>query len=214
MGGIRLPPIDVPVARYETTVCGLGGITVPFTDPEIHALYPTHADYVARMQARTDAAGNYGAEITPLLATCTVAGATMPMHYATSTAIHDLNEWVAGKPAPPAGPRFRFDASGALAKDRYGNALGGIRLPPIDVPVARYETTVCGLGGVTVPFTDPEIHALYPTHADYVAQMQARTDAAVQGGWLLPPDGRDLMRRACDASNRWSTPPAAACAAA
>jgi hypothetical protein len=161
-----------------------------------------------------DAAGNYGAEITPLLATCTVAGATMPMHYATSTAIHDLNEWVAGKPAPPVGPRFRFDANGQLAKDRYGNALGGIRLPPIDVPVARYETTVCGLGGITVPFTDPEIQALYPTHTDYVAEMQARTDAAVHAGWLLPPDARDLMRRACGASNRWSTPPAAACAAA
>jgi hypothetical protein len=161
-----------------------------------------------------DAAGNYGAEVTPLLATCVVAGATMPMHYVASTAIHDLDEWVAGKPAPPVGPRFQFDSSGALAKDRYGNAVGGIRLPPIDVPVARYVTTVCGLGGITVPFTDTEIHALYPTHADYVAQMQARTDAAVRAGWLLPPDAADLMRRACDASNRWSTPPAAACAAA
>jgi hypothetical protein len=33
--------------------------------------------------------------------------------------------------------------------------------------------------------------------------MQAPTAAAVQGGWVLPPDGRDLIRRACDASNRW-----------
>jgi len=165
-------------------------------------------------RALIDAAGNYGAEVTPLLAACTVAGATMPMRYATSTAIHDLNEWVAGKPAPPTGPRFGFDASGALAKDRFGNALGGIRLPPIDVPVARYETTVCGLGGITVPFSDPEIKALYPTHADYVARMQARTDAAVRAGWLLPPDARDLMRRVCDASDRWSTPAAPVCAAA
>ena len=150
-----------------------------------------------------DAAGNYGEQLTPLSAVCVAAGATMPMHYATSAALHQLNTWAGGGPAPAHGPRFAFEA-GALALDQHGNTRGGIRLPPIDVPVARYESAVCQLGGITIPFTDAEIQALYPTHADYLRLLASRSDAAVRAGWLLPDDAVDLMRRACAASNRWS----------
>jgi hypothetical protein len=155
-----------------------------------------------QFRAVIDAAGNYGEVIHPLLATCTVAGATMPMHYAASAAIHQLDAWVAGGPAPASGPRFAF-SNGALAADQYGNTLGGIRLPPIDVPVAHYVSTVCQLGGITVPFTDVEIQNLYKTHANYFALMAQRTDQAVASGWLLPPDAVDLMRRVCRASVRF-----------
>ncbi|MDT4937060.1 MAG: hypothetical protein QOG80_731, partial [Pseudonocardiales bacterium] len=148
------------------------------------------------------AAGNYGEVIHPLLATCTLAGATLPMHYADSAAIHQLNVWVATGNAPPNGPRFAF-VNGMLAADQFGNTLGGIRMPPIDVPVAHYVSTVCQLGGITVPFTDAEIQGLYKTHAAYYALMQTRTDQAVADGWLLPPDAIDLMRRACAASVRF-----------
>jgi hypothetical protein len=147
-------------------------------------------------------AGNYGEHITPLMVTCILAGATMPMHYATSTAIHRLDEWVRTGVAPPNGPRFQF-ASGKLAKDQFGNTLGGIRLPPIDVPVARYVSTVCVLGGITLPFTDAQLHLLYPTHAVYYAKMAAATHAAVTAGWLLPEDATDLLKRACAAKIRW-----------
>lgn len=159
----------------------------------------------ARFQEIIDAAGNYGERIDPLLASCIVAGAAMPMHYATSTAIHELAAWVGGGPAPASGPRFEFDG-GQLAKDEHGNTKGGIRLPPIDVPVARYESTLCQLGGITVPFLDPQLQALYPTHATYLGLMADRSDAAVAAGWLLPEDAIDLMRRACEARIRWLPP--------
>lgn len=163
--------------------------------------------------ALIDAAGNYGEQLHPMLATCTLAGASMPMRYSVSAAIHHLAAWARGGPglAPPNGPRYLFDASGQLAKDDVGNARGGIRLPPADVPVARYETTTCNLGGITVPFTDAQIRERYPTHDDYVSRMRARADAAVAAGWLLPADAVDLMRRACRANNRWGTPAAAEC---
>jgi len=69
--------------------------------------------------------------------------------------------------------------------------------------VARYESTACGLGGITVPFTDAQIQELHGTHAAYYAEMGARTDGAVANGWLLPEDAVDLMRRACRASVRF-----------
>jgi alpha/beta hydrolase family protein len=147
-------------------------------------------------------AGNYGERLHPMLATCVLAGATMPMHYATSTAILRLDRWVATGTAPPSGPRFAFDGD-ELARDPNGNALGGIRLPPIDVPVARYVSTSCVLGGFTVPFTEVQLRQLYPTHADYYAKMRAATAASVSAGWLLPEDAVDLLKRACAAKIRW-----------
>jgi hypothetical protein len=156
-------------------------------------------------------AGNYGEMVHPLDAACILAGATMPMRYAVSNAIHRLDAWVRTGTAPANGPRFQFDASGQLAKDEHQNTLGGIRLPPIDVPVATYISTVCGLGGITVPFSDVQLHQLYPTHAAYYAQMKAATAASVNGGWLLPPDAADLLTRACAAKVRWQEP-VASCA--
>jgi hypothetical protein len=150
-----------------------------------------------------DAAGNYGQIPAPLHATCTVAGATMPMHYAASTALHQLDRWVRTGEAPPVTPRFEFDATGQLAKDEHGNTRGGIRMPPVEVPVATYLTTACGLGGITAPFTDAQVQALYPTFADYQQRMHRATDRAVRRGWLLPVDGRDQMRRVCAVRERY-----------
>jgi hypothetical protein len=126
----------------------------------------------------------------------------MPMRYAVNSAIHQLDRWVAGGPAPDNGPRFEFEG-GALAKDADGNSVGGIRLPPIDVPVARYESTACQLGGITLPFTDAELAERYGSHAKYYELMAAATDAAVSAGWILPPDAIDLMARACAAKVRF-----------
>lgn len=150
-----------------------------------------------------DAAGNYGQDPSPLDATCTVAGATMPMHYATSTALHQLDRWVRTGEPPPVTPRFAFDSTGTLAKDEHGNTRGGIRMPPVKVPVATYLTTACGLGGITAPFTDAQVQALYPTFGDYQRRMHAATDRAVRRGWLLPVDARDQMRRVCTMRERY-----------
>jgi hypothetical protein len=149
-----------------------------------------------------EAAGQYGEQPTPLHAACVLAGATMPMRYATSAALHHLARWVDGGPAPASGPRFRI-VGGTLARDPDGNTLGGIRLPPIDVPVASYGSTSCALGGLTFPFSDAQLAQRYGSHGAYLARMAERTDAAVAAGWLLPEDATDLMARACAARNRF-----------
>lgn len=155
-----------------------------------------------------DAAGNYGQDPAPLQATCTVAGATMPMHYAVSSALFQLDRWVRTGEKPRPQPRYAFDDTGTLARDEHGNTRGGIRLPPVEVPVARYESTSCNLGGITVPFTDAQVQALYPTFADYQRRMRAATDRAVRQGWLLPADARDQMRRVCVVRGRYAEPQA------
>ena len=86
--------------------------------------------------------------------------------------------------SPHNGPRFAF-AAGTLAKDQYDNTLGGIRLPPIDVPVARYESTTCQLGGITVPFTDAQWTQLQALFADGVCDYrQPGVDQQPTRTWL------------------------------
>ena len=150
-----------------------------------------------------DDAGNYGQVVAPLQAVCTVAGATMPNHYVVSTALHQLNTWVRTGRRPAVTPRYRF-AGGELARDADRNTLGGIRMAPMEVPVATYESTLCNLGGVTVPFTDVQIQQRYGTFKRYQRQMAAASDRAVEQGWLLRPDARDQMRRVCSVRTRFA----------
>ncbi len=147
-------------------------------------------------------AGNYGEQPHPLHPACILAGGAFPMRYAVSSALHHLDRWIRRGLAPPRGPRFQMDGEN-LARDANDNALGGIRLPPIEVPVATYESDRCALGGFTVPFTTAQLLVLYPTHADYYARMRARTISSVRAGFLLPEDAEDLLARACAARVRW-----------
>lgn len=158
-------------------------------------------------------AGNYGQVPDARLAACVVYGAAMPMHYTVNSALHELNRWVRTGKRPARAPRFRFDG-GALAKDRHGNTLGGIRLPPVEVPVARYESTACNLGGITVPFSDQQVQALYPSFDRYQSLMRRATNRAVRAGFLLPPDARDMMRRVCSVQARYPAALRGTCTAA
>ena len=131
-----------------------------------------------------------------------------PSRYAFRAAIDDLARWArdwkefrAGRlaadqvGAAPAAARLQRDGF-ALRRDRYGNALGGVRLPALDVPVATYRGEFTdGAGGNTRAFDRSTLAALYPTHDAYVAKIRAAADAAVAGGFMLPADRDEWMHR-------------------
>lgn len=75
-----------------------------------------------------------------------------------------------------------------IARDKHGNALGGIRTAEIAVPVAKETAELCGLGGTHVPFDTATLNALYPTHASYVDKVTNATKAQIRAGFLLPAD--------------------------
>jgi hypothetical protein len=152
--------------------------------------------------------GEYGQELTPFMAPPGVLpstlgcpnpnGAEMPDRYAISMAFHHLDQWARapgyGKDVPQP-PLAEFDAGGNVVRDEYGNIVGGLRLPPIDVPVATYVACGVVLSG-TYAFDVATLRQLYPTRDAYVAKMQAATDRALTAGYLLPEDAADLMARA------------------
>ena len=150
----------------------------------------------------TFATWNYGEQISPAQPVCILAGNQFPMHYAVNAAFDAIQGWLVDAAQPPSGPRFSFSGS-ALARDADGNALGGIRLAPIEHPVASYRSADCALGGTTVPFTEVQLLQRYPTHADYACQMRETTYQNVKDGWLLEEDAGSLLARVDGAANRW-----------
>ena len=108
-----------------------------------------------------------------------------------------LNRWIATGQAPATAPRFGVDKAGHIQRDQYGNALGGIRDPVVDVPIATYHGDEdCPLSGVTIAFNPGALASLYPTHAAYLAAMRAAVGRAESRGWLQLYDGNDLLARA------------------
>ena len=112
----------------------------------------------------------------------------------------------------PAG-RLMDDDGGTLRRDAYGNVTGGVRLPAMDVPTARYASTnvadpslspllqgignlACRLSGSVFPFDAERLAELYPSKAAYVKKVRASTRTLVDQGLLLRSDAALLIRAA------------------
>jgi hypothetical protein len=123
-------------------------------------------------------------------------GNEMPFRYALEGALEGLHNWLRGGRSLPRAPRAVFDENGVLQRDRFGNARGGLRLPPIDVPVATYRPDGCSLFGSTTPLTPDVLLDLYPTHDDYVDEMRDAIETAVDRRFMTPEGGAQLLRKA------------------
>ena len=143
-----------------------------------------------------------------------------PASYSWGAALVALDDWVRTGVAPESQPRLARDADGVLLFDDYHNALGGVRSPFVDVPIATYYVAVgvtpalktnapepCGLSGQQIPlkgstlvFDTEDLEKLYPTPEDYLEQFDAAVERALSAGTLLPEGAEDLRRRAVDAA--------------
>lgn len=138
---------------------------------------------------------------------------TGPHKEVLQAAVHQLVEWVAGGPPPPEGPRLAMSDDDQLVIDRdeHGNALGGIRNPLVDAPVATLsgeppaggsvedlvdDGDICMLFGSTTPFDQETLVDLYGTADGYVEQFRASSADQVELGFLLQPDADALIAEA------------------
>ncbi|WP_238412663.1 alpha/beta hydrolase domain-containing protein [Saccharothrix deserti] len=132
---------------------------------------------------------------------------SMTFRYAQNAAYDHLIRWARGGAAPPTAEPIRVLFGVIVVRDQDNNALGGVRLPDLDVPVATYGpnnsggnvAAACMLLGRTTPFTPARIAALYPDHATYVARFTAAADRAVRAGVMLPVDRNEAVARAAAA---------------
>ena len=137
----------------------------------------------------------------PGIITCKLPVNAGPQHFVLNAAFAAINRWVAsGKPPKPA-PRLEVTGPPAvIARDANGNAIGGIRTPQVDVPIAAFADTqtgssiTCLLFGTTTPFDASKLASLYPTHRAFVAAYKKAANRAVKRGFLRGPDAK-LMKQ-------------------
>jgi hypothetical protein len=137
-----------------------------------------------------------------------------PQHWVINAAVHWLNRWVKNGTPPPIAPRLQATTApgvspAAFAADVHGNTLGGIRTPFVDVPVAKLAgfgngpapggpptSVFCGSFGVTIPFTEAQIAALYPSHNIFVWKYALSSLKAVASGYVTLLDALSLIKAA------------------
>ena len=125
-----------------------------------------------------------------------------PMHLVVKAALRALDRWTRTGETPPIAPRLDVTTGAApeIARTPDGLATGGIRTPPVDVPVADLSGApgpspdlICILLGSTKPFDAARLAALYPTRSVYDDAYRAATDRAIAAGFVLEDDRAALM---------------------
>jgi hypothetical protein len=125
-----------------------------------------------------------------------------PMHIVAKGGLHALKAWVADGTPPSEAPRLDVAAGAVpeIRRDADGIALGGIRTPPVDVPVATLSgvpgpnpAVICILLGSTKPFSDSRIAQLYTTRDEYQQKYDAAADESINAGFVVAEDREALL---------------------
>lgn len=162
----------------------------------------SHNDRWGSEQALGVLVRDFGLPFAPACPWTAPAGVNdFPMRFAWHRALDALAMWHEAGTAPASGARLQRDAMGVVQRDAAGNALGGIRMPRIEVPVATYTPTTpgplfCPLTGTQTPFTATDLATRYPTTDAYVAAVQAKVSESIEEGFLLAEDGATLVESA------------------
>lgn len=207
--------LNVPVLTFqtETDMTLLGYYLARQPDSETFRLWEVagtaHADTYTVVVGSTDVSGS--PEAAKILVTanpipqiqCALPLNSGPQHFVLNAAIAALNAWVREDAPPPTAPRIEMNG-GTILRDEHGNALGGIRTPYVDVPIATLSgegqtgSVLCILFGTTTLFDDEKLASLYADQQAYVAAVEASADAAVDAGFLLPADAEFVKAAAAE----------------
>jgi len=119
-------------------------------------------------------------------------------HYIMAAAVDGIVKWLTHGVPPPHGDPIQMVSNSppVVARDAFGNALGGIRLASFEVPIALSQGTGtggCALSGIYVPFDTATLQSLYPTHEGYVHAIMAAAEKNVADRFLLPADAAELI---------------------
>jgi Alpha/beta hydrolase domain len=143
----------------------------------------------------------------PLSADCTFepSRSWVPFHHVFAAAMDHLVVWLKKGTPPPSGMdrwiELASTSPAVIARDGNGNALGGIRLPDMAVPIAlntgeNAGPGLCRVNGRTVPFGVDTLAGLYARHSFYVNKVRDAARQGVAAGFLLQPDADATVDKA------------------
>jgi hypothetical protein len=118
----------------------------------------------------------------------------IPLTFVVNAALDQMVEWIKKGTAPPTGPDIETVATpDVIARDNFGNALGGIRLSQHAVPTATNTGVngpgnVCRVYGTYVPFDEATLAAPYPDHQTYLTRVVDATHETQRSGFIVGAD--------------------------
>lgn len=137
-----------------------------------------------------------------------------PFQYLFTGGLINLDKWVREGTPPPRAPFIEIDSSvmekdsfgnnvPAIVKDQFGNALGGLRTPYVDVPIATYTATTASnpLAGEMFYLDQQLLQQLYSTYEGYMQRFSEKVDEMVRDRWITVIEGERMKQEA--ASNLW-----------
>ena len=117
-------------------------------------------------------------------------------------AFTSLLDWVKDGTSPPHAEPIQSEGT-KIRRDARGIALGGIRTPDVDVPVATLSgapaadaSPISMLLGTTTPFDAATLRSLYPTKQAYLTRFEAALDATIRAGYVRKCDRAAYLARA------------------
>jgi hypothetical protein len=126
----------------------------------------------------------------------------VPFYQVGNAAGDALIRWIADGTPPPIGPPIAFESTSppVIARDSLGLALGGIRLPDIEAPLAlntgsNSGPVFCLLFGTHVPFDDATLHQLYGRRGDWISAFTQASRDAYDAGFIVKEDHRQNLQK-------------------
>lgn len=141
---------------------------------------------------------------------CFNPSSTLPTQVFDHAALHALRNWVTTGTPPPKAPRLQRTSLGFVKDDDVGNAMGGLRLPELDVPTASYGMFnngptnslgfwvgfACIAGGTAKPLDAEILRSRYSSHQAYVQAYKQHADKLLSDGFLRPSGHALLLGKA------------------
>jgi hypothetical protein len=114
-----------------------------------------------------------------------------------NAAFRNLDLWVRHGLAPPHAEPIAV-ANGAPVLDEFGNVMGGLRSPFVDVPTSTWlgsstGASFCFIAGHELPFDQATLRELYPTHGAYVRAVARNVLELVGDRFITAADGVKLI---------------------
>jgi hypothetical protein len=129
----------------------------------------------------------------------------IPTNHVANAAFDHLVLWISDGVEPPTAPPLEVISSPpvVLARDAYGNALGGIQLSQHAVATATNTgvngpgwPSFCFLFGSHAPFDEATLDMLYPNHGKYVSQVVRVVNQNLADGYIVGFDARETKKEA------------------
>ena len=200
--------LGVPVIRAMTQTDALPGIAARRADSDRRADRYRHYELAGTGHATPDELlyaakpadiARAGAPV-PTLACDEGPRSAFPISVHFDALTRNLDRWVRRGLAPPRAGRFRV-RDGQAVLDRFGNVVGGVRSPDVDVPTSTWLATTtgpgfCAIAGLQRRFSRARLRNLYPAHRAYVRAVARAARRLQDRRFLTPADAGRLVRRA------------------